>query len=135
MVKDKSLRELQEYVKAMRGRPTDTGSTNEKVVKRFVCKSDQASNIDEALRLAGTMTKSDNEAVNLDAICTEFNATSVGEGEHGAIGKLDAMIQHLERSFGVVLEIKDMDERYSSATDTEAEAELDATEEATADAE
>lgn len=136
MVKEKSLREISDYVKAMRGRSTDTGSVDDKVVKRFVCKPDQAENIEGALALAATMTKSDNDAVNLDAVCTEFTATSVGEGEHGAIGKLDSIIQHLERSFGVTLEIKEMDERYASAAGAEDEAEQDAAEEtATADAE
>ena len=117
--RSKSLREIQDMVRAMRGKPAVGNSSGnsdpESVVKRFVLSKEEGENVDNALKVARGMANTESDNVALNLICAEFVATSVGEGFDGATAKLDNILQTLEGAFGVKLKIEAMDEdRYGA---------------------
>ena len=85
---------------------------------QFNLNVDQLQNVNEALEIAGSLTDSDDKNKQLDMICAEFKAGTVGMGLEGALSKLDIIIKDIERAFGVKIEVTELaDERYDSTVE------------------
>ena len=125
-LKRMSLKEATQYGKELRGTATeesggesgggssDPTETFSKVT--FKLAPEQHENISKALELAGKITGSSSKEHQMDSICSDFIASSVGgEGVDAVVSRLDVIIANLQRSFGVTLEISDFDsDRYAS---------------------
>mgnify|MGYP003627560996 CR=1 FL=1 len=119
-----SVKEVKYMVKEMKGgdKLEDSSTSSEDITERVVfnLSKEQAENISTALQLAGTMCGSDKTGNQLDLICSDFLASSAGEGLSGAIDKLDFHIKSLSRTFGVEIKIETVDsERYSELLESE----------------
>ena len=123
-----SARQVQQFVKDHVGAGsggtaglTEGGAEpTTKVSFRFV--PEQLENVTNALKIAETMVDSDKTSNQLDLICCEFVASSVGMGAEGALAKLDVVVKTIERAFGVELEVKSIDDdRYKELAETDAE--------------
>ena len=119
-----TVKEVKSKVKEMKGVPkiTDDSKSSEDISERVVfnLSKEQAENISTALGLAGTMCGSDKTGNQLDLICSDFLASSAGEGLAGAIDKLDFHIKSLSRTFGVEIKIETVDsERYAELLESE----------------
>jgi hypothetical protein len=118
-----TVKDVKFMVKEMKGVPRiKDGSDSEDITERVVfnLSKEQAENISTALGLAGTMVGSDKTGNQLDLICSDFLASSAGEGLSGAIDKLDFHIKSLSRTFGVEIKVETVDsERYSELLGSE----------------
>lgn len=104
--------------------PADEG----KVRMIFQLAPEQAENVRVALKAAETMSASDNPANNLDLICSDFNGGLSSTGLAGVAANIDRIIKSVERSYGIRLEVKEMDkERYEKLKAAEAVAPAPAT--------
>ena len=119
-----TVKGVKSKVKEMKGVPkiTDDSKSSEDISERVVfnLSKEQAENISTALGLAGTMCGSDKTGNQLALICSDFLASSAGEGLAGAIDKLDFHIKSLSRTFGVEIKIETVDsERYAELLESE----------------
>jgi len=78
---------------------------------------DQAVNVQQALKLAEGMTGSDKVGNQLDLICSDFMAGSIGSGLTGALERVDLIIATVKRAFGVTLKVADVDAERMEALD------------------
>ncbi len=110
------VREVREHVHSMKGIPgsSSTSTTTADFIRtNFMLTEDQHENVRQALDIAGSMSGSDKSGNQLDLICTSFVADSVGSGEEASLVQLDMIKRSIERTFGVKLEVVDVDtERY-----------------------
>lgn len=115
-----SVRKVKEMVDEMKGAskaPTApaTGTRAEAepssamVSRTFRLHPEQAANVDNALKLAGSMTASEKDGHNLDLICSDFLSGSTESGLDGALTKLEIGIGNIERAFGVKLTVASVD--------------------------
>lgn len=137
-MKTLSVRQLKDWVKALKKPATPatagaapgaeggaapgtegTGTTADSepdVSERITFKltAEQLANVKSALSVAESMGAGDKPGNQLDLICSNFVASAVGVGVEGALATLDVLIKSIERSFGVSLELKGIDEaRYA----------------------
>jgi hypothetical protein len=82
-----------------------TGGTT--VTKSFKLAPEQAETIEKALEIAGKITGSDKPAANLDAICTEYISSSMAAGAVDVVVELEKVLDAVQRTFGVTLEVTD----------------------------
>jgi hypothetical protein len=114
-IKTMSVSEVKEMAKELKGIKTSTGTraTSEESTSvriPFVLAPDQAENVQEALKLAQSLSGSDKAGNNLDLICSEFITSAAGtSGLDGVVSRLDYHIANLKRVYGVDLEIKSVD--------------------------
>lgn len=86
----------------------------------------QAENIETALKVAAFETGSDKAGHHLDMICTDFIAGRAspesGDRVDAICGRLDVIIQRLERTFGVKLEVSGATTMPEGGVDADAKA-------------
>jgi len=118
-----SLVQVKEFVGAkkreLKGEPGtsaehEPGEAKKKIM--FNLNPDQLENVEGALSIAENLLGgSEDRAKQLDMICAEFKAGTVGMGVEGALTKLDIIMKDIERAFGVKLDVKELvDDRYDS---------------------
>jgi hypothetical protein len=116
-MKTMSKRQLQEYVKGLKGEGGDT----EYKRKTFKINADKYETVEQALEVMGKMQPSDSEGDHLHAICAEFMSGATAVGKEGAWNKLQVAIRNIEAGFGVEIEVKGVEESKWSHYDKEEE--------------
>jgi len=111
--KDMSVSEIKAMVKEMRS----DGETDTVERETFVLHADQAQTLREAMAAAASIAPSEHKSVHLDMISTAFLALNVGEDENGAVMHLSHILRHIERAYGITLEVKAISEDYITAFD------------------
>lgn len=126
-----SVRQVKAYVAEAKGGGTaltdesssteggaDTSEPEVAVKMGFKLFPEQLENVKGALEAAKSMGAGDNANNQLDLICSEFLASSMGAGLEGAMMTLDACVKNLERTFSVKLELSEVDEeRYKDLSE------------------
>ena len=124
-LKGMSVKQVQDMVREMAGKPPrEEGATDGKdefVRISFMLTKDQSDNVKSALEVAKSMSGSDKPGNQLDMICLDFAAGAVDSGLDGALTKLNTVIKHVERAFGVKLDIKEVDSERYAATEAATE--------------
>jgi hypothetical protein len=127
---DLTMREVKEKVRGIKlgiadeSGDDDSPPESDPITTRmsFNLSEEQANNIRIALDLAASMSGSDKTGNQLDLICSDFLASSVGKGLDAAIDKLDFHIGTLSRVYGVKLVVESVDtDRYSDLTEESAD--------------
>lgn len=78
----------------------------------------QLETVGQATKLAQELSGSDKPAAQLEYICADFLANSMGSGAEGALSSLERFIDMASKAFGVELEIKSVDpNRFTSLAD------------------
>jgi len=121
-----SVRKTIDYVKELKDRkalPSGKSLPEPKKSLAFRLTADQLENVDQSLagasqHLSTEIQEGPNATKNaaaLDLICSEYNAGLMGSGEEGIFTKLETVVKHIERSFGVKLEVSGVtDDRYGT---------------------
>ncbi len=103
--------EVRDMVKTMQGKGGAKTAAEEKFDRMiFALAPDQHNNVQDALRVAQSLTGSQQAGNNLDMIAIDFIAGKIGEGAEGALGKLDIIIKSIERAFSCTLKVEQVDE-------------------------
>ena len=123
-IKGMTYKDVRDMVRAMRGGGTAGETDAEKMVTlTFRLHPDQAENVNRAIEIAQGMAKSDKTGHALDLICLDFVGSAAGATPDAALVSLGVLIKHVERAYGVELEVKSVDEaRYDSGKAEEAPA-------------
>lgn len=131
-VKSLSVRQVKDMVAQLKGKPAPSAAApstpdESKVRMVFQLAPEQAENVQNALKVAESMTASAVPANNLDLICTDFMAGAGTGGLSGVMSSLDRNIQALERAYGIKLTVADHDkDRYDKLKAAEAAQKEDA---------
>lgn len=116
-VKSMSVRETIEFArekKAAKGLPGGMTKDEEFETLSFRLTTEQKQSVEDALKLAGEMSRSEKKPQQLEYICVDFLAGSTAGGTAGALDSLQTHIGNLERAFGVKIEVTSTtDDRYS----------------------
>jgi len=131
-LKSMTFNQVKEMVREMQGKTPkgdgDAGGKDDFKKLSFLLTDEQLENWNNAFGIAKTMTGSDKPGNCLDLICMDFVAGAADTGMEGALSKLDENIKHLERAFGVKLDIKEVDsERYAGLAEGDTSEETAAT--------
>ena len=116
-IKGMTVRQVRSYVADKKGVALPKGevSTDTKNRLTFQLTDEQYESVQQALKVAESLTTSDKQGNLLDTICTSFVAESGGSGIEAGLIKLDTILRSLERTFAVTLELKNVDDdRYAS---------------------
>jgi hypothetical protein len=123
-IKGMTYKEVRDMVRTMKGGGTAGETDAEKMVTlTFRLHPDQAENVNRAIEIAQGMGRSDKTGYALDLICLDFVGSAAGATPDAALVSLGVLIKHVERAYGVELEVKSIDkDRYDSGKAEEAPA-------------